>query len=463
VNTDIISSSRGKVAVGAVVVALFLFAFVYAQPAAACEQIPQPAAAYGQTLLPDGACQQIPQPGTYQNVSVQVAHQMIEEDHYNQILILDVRYQCEYNMGHLYGAVLMPYDQLQANISNFQAYKNSVIIVYCKTDVRSTIDAEILADNGLTHVYNMMGGIFAWINAGYQIYTTEHYVTVNMADSRILLEIEPLLLYQTGPPPCTQNTTHPSVSLPSFQYTVLEQNETYRLTQVTFEFNGTTSEYTLAGTLLWSYSSFTDEGNRTASFASIDVTGPNLPTRFYTLSYLLQTKEYNVTLETLIEPLSPGAYNMSSTAMNYKPVDNSGVISFESVKYNTSVTLSSQYAILGDVAKKLGKLYRQSQDENLTQLASRYDIMGREAGFLSKLVSQQLQQYNLPALTATAALVDNFFTCLACEILVGYGVIGFCALCCATTGACCYCLDLIALLPLDVLADMMCTTLGACP
>jgi rhodanese-related sulfurtransferase len=391
------SSSKGKVILGAVLVTVFLFAFEYAQPAAAYEQIPQPAV----------ACAQIPQPGTYENISVQVAHQMIQEDHNNQILILDVRYQCEYNLGHLYGAVLMPYDQLQANISEFQAYKNSVIIVYCKTDVRSTIASEILANNSFTHVYNMLGGIFAWINAGYQIYTTSHYVTVNNVDDKMLTQIEPLLLLQTGAPPCTQNNPcSSSGSLFTYQSTVLEQNGTYALFDITINLNGTIFEFAVARSLLWSWNEDADGYNRSASFTSMDITGQNSFTRFYILGYLVQGPTYNLTIQSVLTPLNLEAYNTSFTTISCMPGDKSGVTSFEFISLNSSVTLSSQYAMLGMVARTMGNLYAESQDKNLTGLAPNYYHMNEEARSLSELVENQLSTYDHEISRSGAILTD---------------------------------------------------------
>lgn len=46
---------------------------------------------------------------------------------------------------------------------------------------------------GFTRVYSMLGGITAWIKAGYPIYTTYHYVTVNVLEEEIFLQIDPLL------------------------------------------------------------------------------------------------------------------------------------------------------------------------------------------------------------------------------------------------------------------------------
>ena len=68
------------------------------------------------------------------------------------------------------------------------------------------------------------------------------------------------------------------------------------------------------------------------------------------------------------------------------------------VEFNSSVTLSQHYAILGKVAKEIGKVYEKSGDETLAQLAESYYTMEEEAKGLSKLVEKQLQQYDMQIL-----------------------------------------------------------------
>lgn len=78
---------------------------------------------------------------------------------------MDVRNESEYNLGHLYDAVLIPVYELENRISELQAHINTPIIVYCKAGSRSQIAYQILANNGFTKVYNMLGGITAWIKS----------------------------------------------------------------------------------------------------------------------------------------------------------------------------------------------------------------------------------------------------------------------------------------------------------
>ncbi len=108
--------------------------------------------------------------------------------------------------------------------------------------------------------------------------------------------------------------------------------------------------------------------------------------------------------------------------MNYVPAGKSEIISAEFVEFNSSVTLSQKYAVLGKVAKEMGKVYEKSGDETLAQLAQNYYNMQKEAKYLSKLVEEQLQEYDKEILESSAILMDwDYWVCVAgC-------IIGWCA------------------------------------
>lgn len=395
------------------------------------------------------ACEQIPQLGTYQNISVQVAHRMMGRDNPNRILVLDVRYLCEYDLGHLYGAVLMPYDQLQSNISEFQAYKNQTVIVYCKAGVRSEIACEVLANSGFTLVYNMVGGIFAWINAGYEIYTTHYYAQVDIANGDLCLQIDPLLLHQTGPPPCTQNQIYTqNATCPvcnsyanntvtigndtaTVYATLLEQDANYIAVEETWEANGEALQFTIGLALLWNFSEATEVRNRTASLFSTTITQENVSIQYFTLVYRAISVEFNLTLYTVLLPLvlDSGVYAGSTTIAKCTSGKNAGTLSSDYVNFSSSFdTLSHQYAALGYVAHRIGTLYGRSHDDNVRQLSPNYKQMAAELRYLSDLVEEQIPQYNKVVLSGQAILADP------CDPALSLLISGSCAL--AWVGGC---------------------------
>jgi hypothetical protein len=348
-----------------------------------------------------------------------------------------------------------------------EEYVNDEIIVYCRSGYRSQIACQILAEHNFTKVCNMLGGILAWIEAGYSIYTTSHHIIVNMEEEEILLQIEPLLPHlEPICVPCVLNQSCPSVNEPSnITFTMLEQEENHTVTLLTYDVNGTTFDVTIAHALLWSYNEVTDELNRTASFISTEITAEDMTLQFYSLSYMGQHKEYNLTLYTMLTPLNSETYNSSFTIMNYAPAGKSELVSLEIVEFNSSVTLSQQYAILGKVAKEVGKIYEKSGDETLQQLAKGYYTMEKEAKYLSKLVEKQLQEYNGEILNGSAVLMDPEPLCTLCQLACPLAAIGACWLVCwLFWPMCVYCATLMFYLTELGLGCMAaCALLGACP
>lgn len=111
----------------------------------------------------------------YTDINVNQAYDMIQnKTAYPNLVILDVRSQEEYNSEHICNATLIPHDELESRINELNPYKNSEIIVYCRSGSRSQEASGILANYNFTKVYNMAGGIVGWIAAGYEICTSEN-------------------------------------------------------------------------------------------------------------------------------------------------------------------------------------------------------------------------------------------------------------------------------------------------
>lgn len=105
----------------------------------------------------------------YTNVDVETAYEMITSDTYPNLVILDVRTQAEFLSGHIQNALLIPHTELEPRIGELSEHKNHEIIVYCRAGYRSAIACGILDAHLFTKVLNMLGGINAWIAAGYPV------------------------------------------------------------------------------------------------------------------------------------------------------------------------------------------------------------------------------------------------------------------------------------------------------
>ena len=76
-------------------------------------------------------------------------------------IILDAREQDEFDEGHIPGAILIPYTEIDNKAEAMLPEKNTQILVYCRSGRRSKIASESLAKLGYTNVKEF-GGIIDW-------------------------------------------------------------------------------------------------------------------------------------------------------------------------------------------------------------------------------------------------------------------------------------------------------------
>ncbi|WP_432821620.1 rhodanese-like domain-containing protein [Trichloromonas sp.] len=79
----------------------------------------------------------------------------------DEYLLLDVRQPGEYEQGHLPGAMLVPLASLREQVGRLDPQKTT--IVYCASGVRSRAATAVLLYAGFREVFNMNGGIRAWL------------------------------------------------------------------------------------------------------------------------------------------------------------------------------------------------------------------------------------------------------------------------------------------------------------
>lgn len=77
-----------------------------------------------------------------------------------EISILDVRTQREYDKAHIEGAVLIPIDDLRDNLSKLD--KNSDIVIYCRTGYRAYVAYKILENTGFKNIQLLNGSYLSW-------------------------------------------------------------------------------------------------------------------------------------------------------------------------------------------------------------------------------------------------------------------------------------------------------------
>ena len=86
-----------------------------------------------------------------------------------EIFVLDVRRPDEYAAGHVEGAVNIPVHDLAKHIDELPDDPDTLIVVYCRSGVRSMFATSALLVLGYNKVYNMPGGFMAWQDAKYPV------------------------------------------------------------------------------------------------------------------------------------------------------------------------------------------------------------------------------------------------------------------------------------------------------
>lgn len=75
-------------------------------------------------------------------------------------LLIDVRETHEYEVGHLDGT-LVPLGTLPGRLGEFE--REAHIVVHCRSGARSARAVELMRESGFTNVWNVRGGLLAWI------------------------------------------------------------------------------------------------------------------------------------------------------------------------------------------------------------------------------------------------------------------------------------------------------------
>ena len=82
----------------------------------------------------------------------------------DDVLLIDVREQWEYDEGHIPNITLIPMNEVPARLSEIPTDKE--VIVACRSGNRSSQVVEYLRQQGYDNVHNLQGGILAWQQAG---------------------------------------------------------------------------------------------------------------------------------------------------------------------------------------------------------------------------------------------------------------------------------------------------------
>lgn len=96
------------------------------------------------------------------------------------VVVLDVRNPDEYwgELGHIKNSVFIPIDTLPMNLDKMESYKNKEIVCFCYSGQRSRLACQILESNGFKKLYNVIGGMGDWGDAGFEVEGQDRWPSV---------------------------------------------------------------------------------------------------------------------------------------------------------------------------------------------------------------------------------------------------------------------------------------------
>lgn len=101
----------------------------------------------------------MPQNHAPQKISPKRAKELIESS--ENLVILDVRRPEEYLVSHIPQAILIPDYEISSRAIKELKDKNQLILIYCKSGIRSAKCASFLTSIGYTNICDF-GGIVNW-------------------------------------------------------------------------------------------------------------------------------------------------------------------------------------------------------------------------------------------------------------------------------------------------------------
>ena len=106
-----------------------------------------------------GQAKENDQGAVYVNITAEEAKQIMDRE--EGYIILDVRTQEEYDLGHIPGATQISHEEIAEKAEEVLPDKDQLILVYCRSGRRSKIAAEALVELGYTNIKEF-GGIIDW-------------------------------------------------------------------------------------------------------------------------------------------------------------------------------------------------------------------------------------------------------------------------------------------------------------
>ncbi|HSA99725.1 MAG TPA: rhodanese-like domain-containing protein [Anaerolineales bacterium] len=110
----------------------------------------------GETVSVDGK--------SYRNITAAELHTLLKN---KDFILINVHIPFAGNLANT--DLSISYDQIEQNVSQLPADKNTKIVLYCRSGHMSGIAAEKLLSLGYTNIWNLKGGMAQWEADGFEI------------------------------------------------------------------------------------------------------------------------------------------------------------------------------------------------------------------------------------------------------------------------------------------------------
>ncbi len=97
----------------------------------------------------------------FQNVNVDQLTRLVNQQNAQ---VVDVRPKEAFDQGHIVNAINMPLEDLKAGKVKADKLKKKPVVVYCQMGRSSATASQHLTEAGFEQVFNLQGGINAWIS-----------------------------------------------------------------------------------------------------------------------------------------------------------------------------------------------------------------------------------------------------------------------------------------------------------
>ncbi len=99
--------------------------------------------------------------GEYTDINIPAFHEMLKSEDFTLVNV-HIPYEGDIDWTD----VSIPYNEIERYLSSLPADKDAKIVLYCRSGRMSTIAAEELVRLGYTNIWQVVGGMVAWQNAG---------------------------------------------------------------------------------------------------------------------------------------------------------------------------------------------------------------------------------------------------------------------------------------------------------